>query len=70
MLVLLFSVVPSYTAHWYFPYESLASGTIPNYHHLLRPVFQNILEVVLDYLLVGHLLPVLTVGAAESLLEK
>lgn len=70
MLVLLFSVVSSYTAHWYFPYESLASGTIPNYHHLLRPVFQNILEVVLDYFLVGHLLPVLTVGAAESLLEK
>lgn len=57
MLVLLFSTVLSYAARWYFPYESHESVTIPNYHHLLRPVFQNILEVVLDYFLVGSLLP-------------
>lgn len=56
VLALLFSIL-SYAAQWYFPYGSPESETIPNYHNLLRPVFQNILEVVLDYFLAGSLLP-------------
>lgn len=57
MLALLFSTIFSYAAQRYFPNESPKSETIPNYRNLLRPVFQNILEVGLDHFVAGSCLP-------------